>query len=63
MLSMLGNIFSRRHFEILSYFSQNKGFVVSYKWSSVCRKCQNLASGKNKKNINRLSSAELPREL
>ena len=44
-LSTLGKIFSRQHFEI---------FFFSY----FCMKCQILFSGKNKKNIINLSSAE-----
>ena len=56
-LSTLGKIFSRRHF----YFSQKKGFHISCKLSpmeTICMKCQNLFSGKNKKTIISLSSAE-----
>ena len=53
---------------MFSYFSQNTGFDISYKLSSmgtICVKCQNLFSGKKKKkNYFKMSSAEtLPRVL
>ena len=60
-LSTLGKIFSRRHFETFSLFSQKTGFDISCKLSpkeTICMKCQILFSGKNKKNIINLSSAE-----
>ena len=62
MLSILGKIFSRRHFEIFFFnFSQKTGYDISCKLSpeeTICMKCQSLFSGKNKKNIINLSSAE-----
>ena len=45
-----------------SYFSWKTGFDVSCKLSpkeTICMKCQNLFSGKNKKNIINLLAAEL----
>ena len=46
------------------YFSQKTGFDISCKLSpspleTICMKCQTLFSGKNKKNIINLASAEL----
>ena len=43
-----------------SYFSQKTGFDISCKLSkeTICMKCQIQFSGKNKKNIINLSSAE-----
>ena len=44
-----------------SYFSQKTGYDISCKLSpkeTICMKCQILFSGKNKKNIINLSSAE-----
>ena len=44
-----------------SYFSQKTGYDISSKLSpkeTICLKCQILFSGKNKKNIINLSSAE-----
>ena len=44
-----------------SYFCQKIGFDISCKWSpkeTICIKCQILLSGKSKKNIIKLSSAE-----
>ena len=58
---MLGKHFSRQHFEILSNFLQKKGFDISCKLSpmeTICMKCQSLFSGKSKKNIINLLSAE-----
>ena len=52
LLSMLGKIFSRRHIEIFSSFSQKTRFDISCKWSpmeTICMKCQILFSRKNKK--------------
>ena len=49
MLSTLGKIFSRRYFEI---------FFLIFPKETICMKCQILFSGKNKKNIINLSSAE-----
>ena len=55
MLSILGKNFSRRHFEI---------FFLIFPWKqaleeTICMKGQSLFSGKIKKNIIYLSSAEL----
>ena len=44
-----------------SYFSQKTGYDISCKLSpkeTICMKCRILFSGKNKKNIINLSSAE-----
>ena len=62
-LSMLGKIFSRRHFEIyFLLFSQKIGFDMLCKLSppkeTICIKCQILFSGNNKKNVFNLSSGE-----
>ena len=65
-LSTLGKIFSRRHIDWFSYFSQKTGFDISCKLSqleTICMKCQILFSGKNKKNITNLSSAELAKRV
>ena len=53
-LSSLGEIVMRRHIEIFffSYFSQKAGFDISCKLSpleTICMKCQNPFSWKNKK--------------
>ena len=48
------NIFSRRHFDFFSVFTQNIGFNFTCSLSpkeTICMKCQHLFSGKNKKNI------------
>ena len=50
----------------ISYFSQKTGFDISCKLSpleTICMKCQMLFSGKNKKNIFSLSSAELAQRV
>ena len=63
----LGKIISRRHFEIFfSDFSQKTVFDTSCKLSpleTICMKCRILFSGKNKKNITNLSSAELAQRV
>ena len=49
-----------------SYFSQEKGFDISCKLSpleTIFMKCQILFSGKYKKNIINLSSAELAKRV
>ena len=56
--STLGKIFSRRNIEICSYFS-----FESSPFETVCMEYQSLVSGKNKKNIINLSSAELAKRL
>ena len=56
MLSTLGKIFSRQHFEIFLFFPKT-GFDIS-----VCMKYEILICGESKKNIN-LSSAELAERL
>ena len=61
MLSILGKYLSRRHFEIFFMHSKKIRFGISCKLSpleTVCMKYQSLFSGKNKKNIVNLSSAE-----
>ena len=66
MLSTLGKIFSRWHFEIFFLFSQKTGFDISCKLSqmeTICMNGQILFSGKNKKNIINLLSAELAQRL
>ena len=51
---LFNTVFSRQHFEIVSYFSQKTGFDISYKLFPLYF----LFSGKNKKNITNLSFAE-----
>ena len=63
MLNTLGKNFSRQHFEIFSYFPQKTGFYISCRLSPICMKCLILFSGKNKKNITNLSSAELAQKV
>ena len=47
-----------------SYFSQKTGFDISCKLSeTICMKYQTLFSGKKKKNITNLSSAELAKRV
>ena len=65
-LSTLSKIFSRRHFEIFFLFFPENSFryfmqIVSKE--TICMKCQNLFSGKSKKNITNLSSAELAKRV
>ena len=66
-LSTLGKIFSRLLTEIFYLiFSQKTDFDISCKLSpieTICTKCQILFSGKNKKNITNLSSAELAKRV
>ena len=53
MLSMLGKIFSRKHFD--SYFSWKIGFDISCKLSpkeTICMKCQTLFYEEKKKKNN-----------
>ena len=62
MLSILGKIFSRRHFDIFFLFSKKTEFDNLCKLSpmeTVCIKRQIMFSGKHKKNITNLSFAEL----
>ena len=62
MLSMMGKLFSRGHFEMVSFFFLETKFDISCKLSSVkkiCMKCQILFPGKNKKTVIDVSSAEL----
>ena len=63
--STLGKIFSKRHFDIVSYFSQETGFDISCKLSplTICMKCQFLFSGENKTNFVNLSFAELAQSV
>ena len=59
MLSTRGKISAD---DILKYFSLKTGFDISCKLSpmeTICMKCQILLTGKKKKNIINLSSAEL----
>ena len=57
-LSTLGKIFKRQYTEIFfSYFPQKTGFDIS-PMETICMKYQTMFSGKNKKNIINLSSAE-----
>ena len=60
MFNMLGKNFSRQHFEI--FFIENRlwHFMQTV---SVCMKCQNTFSWKNKKNTISLSSSELAQRL
>ena len=51
---------------VVTYFSQKTGFDISCKLSPLetfCMKCQNLFSGKNKKNITKMLSAELAKKV
>ena len=62
MLSrMLDKILSRRHIKIFSYFSQKRGFDIT--WETICMKCQNLFSGINRENVTNLWSAELAQRV
>ena len=64
MLSTLGKIFSRQHFEIIFLlFSQKTGFDISCKVSPLCMKCQILFSGKIRKMSPKLLSAELDQRV
>ena len=61
MLSTLGKFSADDIFKYFSYFSQKTGYDISCKLSpkeTICMKCHILVSGKNKKNIISLSSAE-----
>ena len=66
-LSMLGNIFCRRHFEIfLFYFSQKIGYDISCKLSLWRQSVWNIKAyflWILKKNINNLSSAEIVKKM
>ena len=56
-LRTLGKIFSGRHIDIFSYFPHKTSFDVSCKLSpleTICMKCQNLFSRKNKKKNHQL---------
>ena len=54
-VSTLVTVFSRRHTEIFFlFFPENNKSL-----ETICMKCQILFSGKNKKNIVNLSSAEI----
>ena len=49
-----------------SYFLQKKGFDISCKLSpveTICMKCQILFSGKNKKTVTNLLSAEIAQRV
>ena len=69
MLSTLGKIFSFSADDILKYFPyfyQKTGFDISCKLSpmeTICRQCQSLTSGKNKKNAISMSSVELAKRV
>ena len=61
MLSTLGKISADDSLKYFSYFFQKTGYDISCKLSpmeAICMKRQILFSGKNKKNIISLSSAE-----
>ena len=58
-LSTLGKIFSRRHIEIFFFIISRNHILVFHAIETVCMKCQILISGKNKKNIISLLSAEV----
>ena len=61
-LSMLGKYFSRQHLVFLFFSKKNRRRnimqIVSYN-ETICIKCQSLFSGRSKKNIVNLPSAEL----
>ena len=69
MLSTLVKSYSRRHhyYKISSsFFPLKTDFDVSCKVSpmeTICMKCQNLFSGKYKKNITNLLSAEFAKRV
>ena len=66
MPSTLGKNFSKRHFEIFFTFFPWAGFDISCKLSpmeTICMKFQILFSGKKRKNITNVSSAELARTV
>ena len=66
MLSINVKLSADNILKYFSYFSQKTGFDISCKLSpleTICMKCQILFSGKNKKNINYLSSAELAKRV
>ena len=66
LLSMQDIIISRQHFDFFSYFSHRKGFHISCKlfpMETIGMKCQILFSGKNKKNVINLSSAEFAQRV
>ena len=56
----LDKIFSRSHIEI---FFKKTGFDSGDELETICMTCQILFSGKNKKNITNLSSAELAKRV
>ena len=57
---MLGKNFSRRHFEIFSYFlPENRLFNISCKLEDILHEMSKTIVWENKKNIINLSSVEL----
>ena len=51
---------------ILKYSPQKTGFDISSKFApmeTICKKCQILFSGKNKKNVTNMLSAELAKRV
>ena len=65
-LSTWSKIFSRRYIEIsFIFFPENKiwHFKQIVSLETICMKCQNLFSGKNKKYITNLFSAELAQKM
>ena len=61
MLSMLGKDFSRQHFQTFSNFLEKKRLDIScnlFQNEKICRKCQSIFFGKNKKNIAKLWSTD-----
>ena len=64
MFSTLGKYFSKQFLNIFLIFSQKIGFDISCRLSmTICMKCQSLFSGKNKKNIINLLSAEFANSM
>ena len=66
MFSTLDKIFSRQPAGDMLIFSQKTGFDISCKLSpleTICMKCQIVFSGKIRKNITNLSSAELAQRV
>ena len=64
MLSMLGKIFSRRHWKYFSYFSQKIGFEISCKsGNNFAWALKYLYYGWNEENIIDLSSAEFAQRV
>ena len=62
-LSTLDKIYNRRQFETFPYLSKKTECDISYKLETICMKCHILFSGKSKKNVINLLSAELAKRV